>query len=612
MKKTTIAGLIGLLFTTPLIAAETSINAKDVIVTASRTPQQKENVIADVTVINQEEIERAGQSTLTELLQRQPGVEISSNGGAGSNSTVMLRGASANQTVILIDGVRVNSITAGTTYLGNITPSQIERIEILRGPASTLYGQDAVGGVIHIFTKQINGQPRFNAAIGYGSYNTRTAEAGLGGSYNGLNYSFNASSKDTDGFSALKTNTGVQADKDGYRNLSASGRIFYNVTDRNQIGIQFFNSTGKVNFDGSSSFNSFDKINQSSFSIFSKNQINDIWSSDLTLSKGIDKYEDYYSSASDPSEIKSKQNQYSWQNNFKVNLGTFTVALDRLEQKLNSTYDYTNLSRDSNGYFLGYLTDIGAHSIQANLRLEDSTQYGKHSTGSVGYGYQLNDEWRATASYGTAFKAPTFNDVYAPAGWGANINLKPEESESIEASLRFKNKTSQASITVYDNKVTNLILSNGAAWPNSMMVNIGKAQLKGATLFASTAIESWLLDGSVDFQSAENSLSGNTLPFRADTHGSLHLSKSWENWNLSSEVVGASARYNNAANTQKMAGYSILNFVVDYKINKDWSAQSRVNNILDKDYALSLDWTGTPYNTPGANVFFSLRYSPSF
>ena len=332
----------------------------------------------------------------------------------------------------------------------------------------------------------------------------------------------------------------------------------------------------------------------------------------MTLSKGIDKYEDYYSSASDLSEIKSKQDQYSWQNNFKVNLGTFTVALDRLEQKISSTYDYQNTSRDSNGYFLGYLNDIGAHSIQANLRLEDSTQYGKHTTGSMGYGYQFNDQWRATASYGTAFKAPTFNDVYAPAGWGANINLKPEESENIEASLRFKNKSSQASITLYDNKITNLILSNGAPYPNGMMINIGKAELKGATLFASTAIESWLLDGSLDFQSAENLFSGNTLPFRANIHGSLHLSKSWENWNFSSEIVSASARYNDSANTQKMAGYGILNFVVDHKINSDWSAQGRLNNLLDKDYALALDWSGAPYNTPGANIFFSLRYTPSF
>ena len=140
MKKTKITGLISLLFSTSLLAAETPINATDVIVTASRTSQQKGNVIADVTVISQDEIERAGQSTFIELLQRQPGIEISSYGGAGTISSIFMRGTSSNQIVTLIDGVRVNSITDGATYFGNIPLSQIERIEILRGPASSLYG----------------------------------------------------------------------------------------------------------------------------------------------------------------------------------------------------------------------------------------------------------------------------------------------------------------------------------------------------------------------------------------------------------------------------------------------------------------------------------------
>jgi vitamin B12 transporter len=613
MKKTTIAGLIGLLFTSPALALETPINANDVIVTASRTAQQKDNVIGDVTVITQEEIERAGQSTFTELLQRQPGIEIGSNGGAGSNATVMLRGTNPNQTVVLIDGVRVNSITAGTTYLGNIPLSQIERIEILRGPASTLYGQDAVGGVIQIFTKQINGQPRLNAAVGYGSFNTRTAEASFGGSYNGLNYSLNVASKNTGNFSALKINTDARSDRDEYRNLSASGILAYNINDKNEIGIRFLDSKGKLDYDSSVNFNNVNKSKQSSISIFSKNQINDIWTSTLTLSKGVDKYEDisysdYYSTWS-TSYIESTQNQYSWQHNLKFDLGTFTLAYDRLEQNLNTSYNYQGKIRNSDGYYLGYLNDFGAHSIQASTRLEDSSQYGEHVTGSIGYAYKLNDQWRASASYSTAFKAPTFNDVYAPPYWGADPKIKPEESKNLEASLKYKNKTDQASVTLYRNKVTDLILSSGS--PNYQMGNIGKAELKGLTVAASTAMDTLLLDGSLDIQSAENSLSHKMLPYRADKHGSIRLSQYLGNWNLSSELIASSARYNDADNTQKMAGYALVNFVANYKINSDWSLQGRVNNLLDKDYRLALDGT-IPYNTPGANIFFSLRYTPNF
>jgi vitamin B12 transporter len=614
MKKTTLASLLGLAFSTQVFAA-TALNADDVVVTASRISQPKESVVADVTVITQEEIERAGQSTFIELLQRQPGVEISSNGGAGSLSSVYLRGANANQTIVLIDGVRVNSITAGTTYLGNIPLSQIERVEILRGPASSLYGQDAVGGVIQIFTKKIEGQPRFNAAVGYGSYNTRTEEVGFGGSYNGLNYSLNVASKTTDGFSALKINTDARADKDGYRNLSASGSLSYAINARNQVGIQFLDSQGKLDYDSSVNFNNVNKSKQTSISLFGRNQINDIWTSSLRLSKGVDKYEDtsysdWFSTWSS-SYIKSTQNQYSWQNNFKFDLGTLTLAYDRLEQELETSYNYQGKNRSSNGYYLGYLNNVGAHSTQANIRFEDNSQFGKHTTGSVGYGYQLNDQWRATASYGTAFKAPTFNDVYAPAGWGADPNIKPEESENVEAGLRYKNNSSQASVTVYDNRITNLILSSG--YPSYQMGNLGKAELKGVTIAASTVIDSWSLDGSIDIQSPDNSLTGKMLPFRANRHGSLHLNKSWGDWNFNSELVGSSERYNDPTNTQKMSGYVVLNFLADYKIDNNWTLQGRVNNLLDKDYALALNSTGTlPYNTPGANVFFSLRYSPSY
>ena len=151
MKTTTIASLLGLAFSTQIFAAPT-LNADDVVVTASRIPQRKESVIADVTVITREEIERAGQSTFVELLQTQPGVEISSNGGIGSNASIYLRGSNTNQVVVLVDGVRIGSVTSGTTNFGNISPSQIDRIEILRGPSSAHYGQDAVGGFIQIFT----------------------------------------------------------------------------------------------------------------------------------------------------------------------------------------------------------------------------------------------------------------------------------------------------------------------------------------------------------------------------------------------------------------------------------------------------------------------------
>src|SRR5450830_62088 len=213
MKKTTIAGLVGLIFTTTVFAASaTSISSDEVVVTASRIEQPK------VSVIDSEQIERAGQSTLIELLQTQPGVEISSNGGAGKTSSVYLRGTNADHVVVLIDGMRMNSATLGTTTFENIPLEQIEKIEILRGPATSLYGQDAVGGVIQIFTKKGTDKTNVYASLGYGTYNTSIGSTGIRGRVNDTSYALNVSASHTGGFSALDTSNPNLNDKDGYSN----------------------------------------------------------------------------------------------------------------------------------------------------------------------------------------------------------------------------------------------------------------------------------------------------------------------------------------------------------------------------------------------------------
>jgi len=618
MKKTTFATLVGLAISTQAFAA-TKIQADDVIVTASRVPQSKVNVIADVSVITQEEIERAGQSTFIELLQKQPGVEISSNGGAGTISSIFMRGTNSNQTVVLIDGVRVNGISNGATYFGNIPLAQIERIEILRGPASSLYGQDAIGGVIQVFTKKISGEPKFNAAVGYGSYNTKTTEAGFGGSYNGLNYSLSMSSKDSDGFSSLKSNNSILSDKDGYRNVSANGSVSYDINEKNQVGIQFFNSQGSVHYDNiyaTSYFDNRTELEQSTVSAFSKNQITDMWRSTLKLSIGVDKNDDY-SSATKTTKIKSTQNQYSWQNDLNLPVGTLTAIIDRLEQEIDSNVSFLSTKRNSNGLYLGYLANVDNHSFQANIRRDDSSQYGTHITKGLGYGYKITEHWRTSASYGTAFKAPTFNDIYYPPAcyFGfcyatSNLNLKPEKSENFEAALKYEDVNQAVSITAYRNKIKDFIALDSDWVPQNY-----NATIKGITLAGSQNWDDLLLNINLDFQSPRNSDNHNMLNRRANRHGVVNLTKSWGAWQIGTELIASSARYNDADNTEKMAGYAILNFVSSYKISNDWSLQGRVNNFFDKDYALALSSDGTitlPYNNPGANVFFSLRYAPSY
>jgi vitamin B12 transporter len=619
MNKTAIASLIGLLFSPSIFAAET-INTDDVVVTASRISQPRESVIADVTVIDREEIERAGQSTFVELLQAQPGIEISSSGGAGKTSHIFMRGTNADQVVVLVDGMRINSATQGTTVFENIPLAQIEKIEILRGPATSLYGQDAIGGVIQIFTKKGGGQPTFNAAVGYGSYDTKTAEAGLRGSIADTSYSLNVSSFDTQGFSALKTKNPNLKDNDGYRNLAFSGSVTHKITEGHDIGLQFFSSEGHTNFDSSSnlisggdpSFSDNANLSQFSYSATSHNQFTANWLSTLRLGEGVDENENFsqvnpYNPVS-RSLFKTYQRQYSWQNDINLPLGTLTLLYDRLEQRVSSTTTYDKKARDNDGFVASYLVNSGAHSLQASYRSDHNSQFGTNDTGSIGYGYSFSPNWHATTSYGTAFKAPTFNELYFP-GFG-NPALKPEKSRNAEASLRYEDLATSASLTLYENKIRDLINFVETAPSTFVPLNVDKVTIQGLTLAASQRWDNWQLRGSIDIQSPRDTEANNLLDHRANRHANMNLSREWGDWRLGSELIATSVRYDDAANTDKLSGYALLNLTADYKITQDWKLQARVNNLFDKDYTLATDGSFA-YNTPGTNLFVGVRYSPA-
>lgn len=632
MKKTSIASIIGLLFSNNLYAANitentslalnTEIQTDEVVVTASRTAQSKDNVIADLTVINHEEIERAGQSTFTELLQTQPGIEIASNGGTGQTSSVFLRGTSSKQLVVLIDGIRVSSATAGTTTFENIPLALIEKIEILRGPATSLYGQDSIGGVIQIFTKRGEGKPHAYASLGYGSYNTKNAEAGVLGSVGDTKFSLNASSTDTDGFSALNTKTSIDKDRDGYRNLAVSGSISHEITKGQEIGIQILSSDGHSNYDGgTNSFNDSVDLKQLSYSLFSKNQLASYWKSTLVLGEGIDDAVSHSAPNSD-SQFKTKQAQYSWQNDFTLPLGTLTLLYDRLQQRVISDSPFDQTSRNNDGYTASYQLNYGAHSFQTSYRSDHNSEFGRHDTGSIGYGFKFTPNWRASANYGTAFKAPTFNDAFYPfqdfgifGTYQGNPNLKPEESKNTEASLAYENDTQKLSLTAYHNKIKNLILISQGIF-NDSPINLGSVTINGLTLSGSQSWDSWHLKGSLDVQSPRDDKTDKLLARRANRHGSLSLGYSWADWHVGSELIASSVRYDDQDNQVRLAGYALLNFVADYKINSDWKLQGRLNNALNKDYVLattesSFNPTGPAYNTPGSNLFVSVRWEPA-
>lgn len=609
MKKLTITSLVSLAFPTMALAEPVVTLDEDIVVTASRIPQKRQTVIGDISVINAADIERAGQSTLLELLQTQPGIEVTHNGGAGKTSSLFMRGTNANHVIVLVDGIRINSETTGTTAFENIPTAQIERIEILRGPSSSLYGQDAIGGVIQIFTKQGKGAPRFHASAGYGSYNTKTANAGFSGSIGDTSFALNVSSYDTDGFSAVRTHNRLYKDNDGYRNLAISGSLSHQIALGHSIGIQLFSSEGHNRYDSSSNLTDFSNRNmarQVSYAMFSRNQFTENWHSTVRIGEGRDDGTDYaetsFWSPISRSYFDTKQRQLSWQNDITLSVGTLTLLYDRLEQRLDSTTQYEKTSRNNDGYAAIYALTHGAHSAKLSYRSDHNSQYGTNNTGNIGYGYQINDAWQVTASYGSAFRSPTFNQLFWPGG--GNPNLEPEKSDNLEASVRYTEQQTSLSATVYENKVRNLI----AGWP---AININRAKIQGLTLAGNQRWDAWTLRGNVDLQSPRsNDSNDNLLPLRANRHGSLNLAYQWDKLRIAGEIVSSSARYAELANINRLGGYTVFNLVAEYLVTPEWRLLARANNLFDKKYALARDFSGEYYNTAGANVFFSVSYTP--
>ena len=574
-----------------------------VVVTAARGPQRLSDMTADVTVIGRDEIARAGAQSLAELLQRQPGIQISMSGGAGSTSAVYLRGVNGNQTLVLIDGMRVGSATAGATALEAIPLDLIDHIEILRGPASSLYGADAVGGVIQVFTRRGDGAPAFNGSASYGTYGTGQATAGVGGSSGAWRYAIQGGYQGSRGFNAIgnPADFSYNPDLDGYDRGNASANLSYRISAEHEIAAQYYYSRLSNRFDASPGYDDRTTTTVESFALSSTDRLASFWVSRLDLGQGSD--DSVSQTGFGNSGFRTRQNQLTWQNDLTLPVGALSLAYVGLDEKISTDPAFPVSSRRTNSFVGVYQVRVDPHTLQANLRFDDSSQYGGRTTGALGYAYAFGEGWRALVNAGTAFKAPTFNDLYFP-GF-ANPRLAPETARNADVALDYASGTLLARATVYRNDVKNLIVFGCDAEFNCAPNNVAKATLTGLTLQAQADWRTISFKGSLDFLRPEDDATGNQLPRRARQYGSASALVPWEAWQFGAEIVAASARYDDAANTRRMGGYALVNLTANYALDKHWSLTMRADNVLDKHYELAAG-----YNTAGASVFGGVRYSP--
>ncbi len=586
----------------PVAASADTSGMEEIVVTAARMPQALDKSIADTTVLNEQDIKKSGAPDVVTLLRSVPGLEITQNGGMGSSSGIYMRGTNPNQVLVLLDGVRIDSATMGTTAIEHLMLDSIERIEVVRGNVSSLYGSEAIGGVIQLFTRHGHGVPAFNASMGVGNQGTQRMSAGFSGSVNDTSFSVNAGRVKTDGVSAMNPllMTGANPNNNGYDNSTLDAQIKQTLNADHALTASVFSTRGNSSYDNNYNLavtdvnNIVDNIDK--LSLASDDQISSMWHSQVRLSQGVDDSH-YYTNGVQTSSYRTRSNQIAWQNNLKLaDNQHLSLSVENLKQAVTSTTPYPKTSRNVNSVLGGYVGEFGAQQLQLNLRQDNYSDFGTANTGLLGYGLSFADSWRATASVSNAFRAPTFNELYYP-GFG-NPSLMPEHSVNREAGLHYAANGQRVDVVYFDNKIGNLIVYGAA--PLYLPYNINQAKINGQELSYAGDFGNAHLRASATFQNPRDANTGLVLVRRAKEFGNFGVNQDFGVLNLGAEVRYSGARQD-GVNT--LPGYQLLNLTARYQIDKNLNLSARVGNLFNRSYSEVYG-----YNTPGRTLFVGLSY----
>lgn len=575
---------------------------EEIIVAANRLEQSLTAVLAATTVIDKETIQQSSAQSLAGLLASVPGMQFSPSGGQGAQTSLFMRGTESDHTLILVDGVQMTTNSGSAGRLEFIPLDQIERIEIVRGPRSSIYGSEAIGGVVNIITKpniqeDLSGSVKLMA----GTENSSNANIGLQGRVGNTALSLNASRRMTDGIDFSERGS---SDDDGYENDSLS------LSFSHQFSEQFSLSSTYSSFDAESDYDD-GAVNTDSqqFSATVAAAFTEHWDSNFILERFEE--DNLNAGAFGLTNSSTENKKLSWQNTYTFDASNlFSFGIDHQQQELRyATFGalQTDTSRDNDGVYGVYIRESGPLDFTLSLRNDDNERFGNHSTGSIAIGRDFGESTRAWVSYGTAFKAPNLIDLYVDFPsffFFANPDLKPETAESLELSLQTHALGATWQVNVFRNDIDDLIASDATF---TSLANIQEARIDGMEATVSSMIAGWRLDAALTLLDHENRSTEIGLLRRPEQTLSLNIAREFGSLDIAVNLFAQNEHLDIDPLTfgsSKVGGFGVINLIAGYRFSEDLNLRLRVGNLLDKEYQVV-----DGFNTQDRTAQLSLNYS---
>lgn len=592
------------------IAASSSFAIADTtlpttIVTATRTTQSLDDSLASVLVITQEQLAQHSSQDLGEILRFSTGIDVARLGGFGGQTSTFIRGTESNHTLVLIDGIRINSATSSQANIQHLSLDDVERVEIVKGAMSSLYGSEAIGGVINIITKKAQ-KTETSANITGGSH--KLVKGGVTQSVKSGDFSafINANALYTDGFRIIEKN----AREYGYKNQGVNVNLGYDL-GFSQVSVTARQNKGSTEYNSFGTFATQDFDNQV-ISLNAQGKINDTFNSQIRISQMTDEIDQNQSA----SFAHTQQQQADWQNTFAFSPAislvggiTQTNTQAKYDNGFGTSYDK---EQDNLALYVQQQSQFGAVSTQLAIRHEDYDSFGTHQTGNLGLGYRFNEQHRVYVNYGTAFKAPDLNDLY---GYGGNVNLKPEESVSVEVGSKHTLGQFKVITAFYQYDIDNLIdCPMNPITFSCQNINVNKASIEGIELGVN-----WQQDGlfaglNGSYNHAQDDTSKQDLLRRPRRSIGFTTGYQQEKWGVTSEILAKShaldAPLFGSTTPRRLAGYAVANVNAFVQVVPSAKVRLSLENITDKAYGAAYSgattrYLATPFTaTLGAEVNF--------